>query len=197
MISVRYAVEGLTDVAVARRLISVCGLVPVETLVAHGKTKLDPRLPGFNAAAQRAPYVVLRDADHDSGCIVELRDRLLGDRPAPLMCCRIAVREIESWLLADHEGFRDFFHVQRKPPDLPDNEDRPKRTLVNLCRRSRRIAIREGIVPREGSGRSVGPDYVALVGEFASSRWSPEEARERSDSLDRALRCIESLPLRL
>ena len=44
----------------------------------------------------------------------------------------------------------------------------PKTTLINLARRSRRRAIREGIVPREGSGGRVGSGYPGRLIEFVA-----------------------------
>jgi len=43
--------------------------------------------------------------------------------------------------------------VPREPEEVPD----PKQALVNIARRSRNRAIRQDMVPREGSGRPVGP----------------------------------------
>jgi hypothetical protein len=36
-------------------------------LIAGGKTKLDPRLPGYLDAARRTPWLILRDLDRDAG----------------------------------------------------------------------------------------------------------------------------------
>jgi len=65
--------------------------------------------------------------------------------------------------------------------------------LVDLARLSRRNAIRKDMVPREGSGRSVGPAYASRLVEFATGQWQPEAAAERCESLRRAMRCLERL----
>jgi hypothetical protein len=108
------------------------------------------------------------------------------------LCFRVAEREIESWALADEQTFSMYFGVATKRlPQDPDALADPKQALVNLCRRSSRRETREGIVPREGSGRSVGPLYVALLRDYAR-HWSVTAACERSQSVRRAFTAMET-----
>jgi len=65
--------------------------------------------------------------------------------------------------------------------------------MVDLARRSRRRTIREDMVPREGSGREVGPAYSSRMIEFVRNAWSPEAAMEASDSLCRCVECLIEL----
>lgn len=193
---VRYAVEGPTDEPLAKRLISTVGMNPRATLIAGGKPKLDPKLPGYNAAARYSAWLVLRDLDHDDagGCVPELVYDLLGGPPSEGMCFRIAVREAEAWLLADAGSFAQFFGVSRaKVPHNVESLSDPKQSLVNLCRGSRNRGIRVGMVPRQGSRRDVGESYRILVSEFVEDAWNPQQARLASPSLDRALIALERL----
>ena len=48
-------------------------------------------------------------------------------------------------------------------------------------------------MPREESGRSVGPAYASRLIEFASSFWRPTKTAHQSDSLRRMITCIEKL----
>jgi len=109
------------------------------------------------------------------------------------MCLRLAVRQVEAWLLADRDAIARHFHLRRQVPDRPELEADPKVVLVNLCRTSRRRDVREGMVPREASGRAIGPEYVALVRDFAANGWDPLRARPNAPSLDRAIRAIERM----
>ena len=140
MTDVRYAVEGPTDEPLAKRLIGAVGMNPLATFIAGGKPKLDPKLPGYDAAGHHSAWLVLRDLDHDdaSRCVPELVQFLLGGPPSRGMCFRIAVREAEAWMLADAEGCAGFFGVStvNVPSDVESLSD-PKQSLVNLCRRSR------------------------------------------------------------
>ena len=77
---------------------------------------------------------------------------------APGLCFRVAVRAVEAWLLADAEHIADFLGVARsRVPSNPETLDDPKAAMVALGRTSRRRDIREDMVPRDGSGRRVGP----------------------------------------
>ena len=189
MTFVRLALEGETDVPVAKRILNVAGVESLEPIVARSKTRLDPLIPGLNRAAAGMNWLILRDLDHDAPCPAGLVGRLLGgNRLAPRMGVRIAVRATESWLLADTEAFVAEFsvpgkHVPRSPDDLSD----PKQALVNACRRSRRREIRRAMTPHPRSGRRVGPEYSSRVIRFAETRWDPERAATRSPSLWRAL----------
>lgn len=83
----------------------------------------------------------------------------------------------------------------RVPPN-PDAEPDPKTTLIDLARRSRRRAIREDIVPREGSGSRVGPGYAGRLIEFvmtAGHPWRPNVAAQHSDSLRRCVEALQAL----
>ncbi len=59
--------------------------------------------------------------------------------PAPYMCFRVAVREVEAWLLADREQIARFLSIARsRVPQSPETLDNPKQRLVELARHSRR-----------------------------------------------------------
>lgn len=170
------AVEGVTDEAVVRRLITHVGAQPGTVYGRQGKPHLRERIAGYNNAARHAPWIVLVDLDHDADCAPPLCAHRLS-APAQLLCFRVAVRAVEAWLLADAEALADFLSVPRKKiPDEPDRLPTPKEALVNLARASRRKVIREDMAPRPGSGRAVGPAYASRVIEFASSCWQPDRA---------------------
>ena len=187
------AVEGLVDEAVLRRIVEQAG-GETGTVYGHrGKTYLRRRISGFNQAARYSPWVVLVDLDEDAECAPTLRAEWLPD-PASGLCFRVAIREVEAWLLADAETLAHFLSVARRAvPDDPESLAHPKAAMVNLGRRSRRGAIRKDMVPRRGSGRAVGPAYTSRLVEFASTAWRPEVAAERCDSLKRAIRCVRTL----
>jgi len=184
------AVEGSVDEAILRRLVSHVGGGLGATYGKRGKQHLRVRLAGYNSAAEHAPWIALVDLDDDYDCAPPLRQEWLPN-PARWMCFRVAVREVEAWLIADHEGIAKYLSLSRAivPRTSEDLVD-PKRTMVDLARRSRRRDIREGMVPSAGSGRGVGPTYSSSLIEFALEHWSPQRAQDRADSLRR---CIERL----
>lgn len=187
------AVEGVTDEVVARRLITLAGGEPGPVYGKQGKPHLRKRLTGYNHAARHAPWLVLIDLDRDPTCPPEARAQWLA-QPAPYLCLRVVVHAIEAWLMADAEGFASFLGVPvRKLPSIPDAVWNPKDLAINLARSSKRKNIRDDMVPREGSGRPVGPAYPSRLMEFATAHWRPEVAAARSDSLQRAIRCLDEL----
>jgi hypothetical protein len=196
MIEVVYAVEGPTDEPVATRLIEMAGCHPRRVFTAQGKSKLDPKIPGYNHSARHRCWLVLRDLDHDdkANCLPDLLKTLANGALAPRLALRLAVQAAEAWLLADVQAFSDFFRVaRRRIPVDPDLLDDPKLAVVNTCRASRSRGVRTAMVPREGSGRKVGPEYVATVRAFAADHWDIQRASFGSPSLRRATERVERM----
>lgn len=187
------SVEGIVDEAVYRRLARSAGADPGLVYGRNGKADLKERIGGYNAAASHSPWVVFVDLDHDADCAPELRKTWLPD-PSRLMCFRVAVREVESWLLADRERIAPFLGVSPVHVPLdPDCLDDPKQRLIEIARRSHRRAVREDMAPRPGSGRSEGPAYASRIIEFTASLWRSEVAAVYSDSLHRCRMRLEEL----
>jgi len=188
------AVEGMTDEAIVRRVLGELGYAPIRVFPSGGKVALLQKLPRYNIAAQHRPWLVLVDLDHDAECAAAARALWLPS-PSDDMCLRIAVPEAESWLLADRDSLAGFLGVvvSRIPLD-PESLDDPKQTLVNLARRSRRRAVREGMVPRRASGRAVGPLYTSLVIQYVFGAWRPQVAAGYADSLRRFMLRVSELP---
>jgi hypothetical protein len=187
VVVVSAAVEGDLDEAVARRLITEAGGKVGTVYGKSGKLALKRGIGGYNAAARYAPWLVLVDLDHSAECAPPLKQEWLP-HPSPQLCFRVAVREIEAWLLADVETLSAHLSVPRGRFTLnPELLDDPKAEMVNLARHSRRGAIKADLVPRERSGREVGPAYSSRLIEYVESEWRPREAATRSDSLRRSL----------
>jgi len=187
------AVEGILDEAVARKLIVVAGGRPGTIYGKNGKSFLRRHINAYNRAAHHMPWMVLVDLDREAECAPPLRKEWVSD-PAPCLCFRVAVREVEAWLMADEESLVPFLSVahSRIPPD-PESLLEPKTEMVNLARHSRRREIREDMVPREGSGRSLGPAYASRLIEYVETRWRPEVATKRANSLRRAIMCLKRI----
>lgn len=192
MAGVLTIVEGESDLGFAQSLITAAGATPGTPLVQRGHGNLDTRLRDhWNQSSNLAPMLILRDLYPpygDTDCAPGTVDALTDGRlQAHNLCLRIAVQEIEAWAMADASGCAAYFGLkQRLLPAAPDDLPGPKETFISLCRRSSRRVVREGIVPRPGSGITIGPEYVVLLQDYASS-WRPDVAAERSPSLARAL----------
>ncbi len=190
------AVEGPTDEAVLRRLVQDCGGLAGTVYGKNGKGRLLQRIGGYNLAARHHPWVILVDLDRDDDCAPTFVKRHL-ESPAPHLCFRVAFREVEAWLLADRERFSSFFGIPlSKVPARPEELLDPKRAVVDLARISRRKEVRQDMVPRPESGRTVGPAYTSRIIEYVRNLekgWRPAVGAESADSLRRCLRCLERL----
>ena len=192
---INFVVEGAIDAAVARKLIRSRGAIPGMERIARGKGTFMAVLPKYNAAARFQRWLAIRDLDHDADCAPALvqAHKL---QPNDFWSYRIAVREVEAWLMADREAFAHALGVSvaaisTQPEAIAD----PKLTIVNLARRSRRRGIQLGLVPEEGAGITIGPEYSAWMSDFAESTWDPDRACETAviPSLVGALRSIQSI----
>jgi hypothetical protein len=187
-LTVSGAVEGLVDRAVATALLHHVRLQAGPVHVKGGKPNLLARLDGYNNAARFSPWLVLVDLDRHDECAAAFVRQHLPD-PAAGMHLRVAVRQVESWLMADAEELSTFLSVPRSSvPSDPDRCEDAKRDMVMLSGRSRRRLVRDEMLPRPRSGRAVGPAYTSRLIEFVSTRWRPEHAAMRSESLERCVR---------
>lgn len=139
----------------------------------------------YNVAAKFQTIVGLADLEQEPCASELLKEKLKGERSARFHL-RLAVRMVESWIMADRQAFAAFLGIsQALIPTAPDEQEHPKRALVALAGRSRRKWIREALVP-DGSGAAVGPEYVPVLADFVESTWKLVEARQSSPSLERA-----------
>jgi hypothetical protein len=194
MVVVSAAVEGLVDEAVIKSLIAEAGAVTGQVYGKRGKPFLRQSIGGYNNSAKFRPWVVLVDLDQDAACAPELCQNWLPAKAA-MLCFRVAVRAVEAWLLSDRESIAKFLSVSMSLVPLnPESETNPKKVMVNLAARSKRRNIRDDMVPRPESGRSVGPAYTSRLIEFIQSPlWRPKIAAEGSQSLRRCRMCLERL----
>jgi hypothetical protein len=105
---------------------------------------------------------------------------------------RIAVREVEAWLLGDRHGIARFMGVAinlvpQNPEALPD----PKAELIKVARHCRDRNLRDAIVPFGTA--PIGHDYNAEIGRFVLESWDPGAAAHECQSLNRMMQKIEAL----
>jgi hypothetical protein len=197
MTEVLYAVEGGTDVPVAEKLIAHVGRRPRQVSASGGSGVIDAKLGRWAQPSNHAPMLILRDWDLSDGvlCPPALIDKIAGHARPANVAVRIAVRSMESWLMADTFAARRFFQTSRLPQQ-PELLDRPKLALVDACRDSRLRRVRIGMVPRPGSGGAVGADFALLIGEYAREHWDPVRAQVNAPSLRRAIARMQELVTR-
>ncbi len=102
---------------------------------------------------------------------------------------RVAVREIESWIIADHEAWAAFIGIPASNfSQQPDQLDDPKRHLLNVIRKKGRKKIHREMLPQGAA--QIGPRYNEILCDFVDRLWEPERAAKRSPRLDRALKAL-------
>ncbi len=147
---------------------------------------------GFNNASKGMPYLVLTNLDR-----VECAPKLIKEwLPIPIhhnLLFRVAVREVETWVLADRDRFAKFVGIRKAlvPVDVDAIND-PKECLINLANRSRKRELRDDIVPIEGSTAKQGPNYNGRLISFVEEFWNPHEAMHNSPSLERTIKAVEN-----
>lgn len=151
-----------------------------------GSGYLRSRMRNFCELAGQMPVLLLTDLD-TAQCPMTLigawsRNNAIPDR----LIFRIAVRQVESWLLADRESIASLLKVSlRRLPGNPDKLPDAKRFLLQLAGKAPR-RVREELVVARGATAGQGLGYNTFLSDFVRSRWNPSRAAMRSDSLNRA-----------
>ena len=196
MAPVDILVEGSLDAVVAQKLLGHLGLTCGTVFGQRGWTYIQQKVSGF--ASAKSPILILVDfMDTGAACAPEIVGSWLPS--AHELCVfRVAVRELESWLMADRNTFAEFAHIAlAKVPLQPDGITDPKQTLINLSRHSRSSKIRNGMVPARGTSASEGVSYTPLLTAYCRNHWRPDIAAEASPSLSKALTRLNELHQRL
>jgi hypothetical protein len=188
-IPINLAVEDLLSEAVARRLLHHAQKnFAIGTVFNRGGFGyLRRTAEGWNAQAKSVPFFLLTDLD-TAPCPSDLLGQWLPNGIHPNMLARVAVREVEAWLLADSEAVASFLGLaQQTMPANPDGLNDPKAELVRLAARSRKSGIKQRLIPKPNSTAKQGRDYNACLTEFVTGTWRPEVAANLSPSLERCL----------
>ena len=194
------AVEDRLSEAVAKRLIAdyAPDLQVFQTLGLRGYGYLRRNLPKLDEIARYLrPALVFTDLDNPASCPPALiQNWTQGIGLSPNLLFRVAILEIEAWLLADRDGIARWMSLadRRRIPANPESIVDPKRTIIELANRSRNRQLRRAIVPGRGIGANrIGPSYNEKMSEFATHHWNPAAARRSAPSLNRAIARIAEL----
>lgn len=182
--SLNIVIEDVLSEVVMRRLLMQLGYMGMTTYrVTRGNGNIKANVEKYKGASQVVPHIVLTDLDRYP-CPPALLDAWnVGSLP-PTMLLRIAVREVEAWLLSDRKGIADFLHTAiEKVPINPEAEGDPKQTLFSIIRKSRKRRLVEEMIPQPGA--HIGPLYNERMCDFALNHWDIENAAENAPSMAR------------
>jgi len=162
------------------------GLAVTQLLRRGGFGYLRSRMRSFCELARHMPVLLLTDLDAEECPATLIEDWSRRDAIPEQLLFRVAVRQVESWLLADRDGMARLLKVsvRQLPPD-PDALPDAKRSLLQLAQRAPR-AIREDLVAETGATASQGLGYNSVLSNFVRTSWDPSQAVHRSNSLARA-----------
>lgn len=143
-----------------------------------------------NSAVKASPYLVLTDLDKNE-CPLALMSEWLAYPKHPNLIFRVAVKEVEAWLLAHREAFAQFLGVSVDLiPGNVDSISDPKQLLIEITRKSNKRSLREAIIPSKNSTAKIGRDYNGQLIQFVQQNWQVEIAKTHSKSLERAVNAI-------
>lgn len=160
---------------------------------AGGFGEIRGNLEKYLKLAIREPVVLITDLDRYQ-CAPSLIAEWFGkNEQSNFLCFRVAVREIESWLMADRTNFASYVGVsEAKVPRQIENESDPKSRLIAIAKNARK-GVRDEIV-RKGSARlSQALGYNDALSTFVDSNWNADAAAEQSNSLKRAIDSLARL----
>ena len=185
---------------VVRRIVDyLAGKVPRKVVlmdgypfVVGGYGQLKVKAKKWAEAAEHGSWMlVVTDMDTDKGLTPnDLGEKWLGvdclGMLPPKFIFRIAVREIESWIMADREAFAKYLHVSEdNVTTTPDELSDPKLELFRIIREKCKALRFKRMLPTKN--QHVGIDYNVRMCEFVDKFWRIEKAMQVSPSLHRAV----------
>jgi len=184
------AVEDALSEAVVRKIVAVVrpDLTLFQVMRKNGHGYIRARIRALNRTAHNLPVFVLIDLDDPVRCPADLISTFLPVPRAQRLLFRVAVMEVESWILADRAQFAKFLAIRDDAiPTNPDAVPRPKELIVSLARRSKRREIRDDLVPARGDTRVVGAAFNPRLISFVENSWNIDIAADASGSLRRTV----------
>jgi hypothetical protein len=158
-----------------------------------GSGYLKKRCHAFNNMARSQPILLLTDLDL-AACAPSLRAQWLSQPCHAQFLFRVAVREVEAWLLAADHELRNFLSVRRKwTVAAPESLSDPKAELLKIAAESKKRELRESLVRIESGNLRQGPAYNSTLARFIGGAWSPDVAEAKCPSFKRLLKALSSL----
>lgn len=182
--------DALSEAVVRKTFAAVYEESPITLFLGlRGNSYLRKKADSFNQTSKGSPVFLLTDQDDSNSCPPSLIESWLKGPRHPNFLFRVAVMEVESWVMADRESFAKFLSIpQERIPINTDSIPRPKEFLVSLARLSSSSRLREDLVPMPGATSKVGPAYNPQLTAYVARSWNPEAAAVVSGSLRRTLR---------
>ena len=186
--SVILAVEDELSEVISTKILKSFGIEVMVVLGNNGNGYLRKKSPELNRSARGLDIFLLTDLDSTRNCPPEHIRSWIKVPLNPRFFFRVAVMEVESWLMVDRTGVANFLSIRvNRIPLNTDNIPNPKEFPVSLARRSKKRRLRDELVPEPGAKIPVGYGYNTRLMEFIREHWNLERAATISPSLKRTL----------
>ncbi len=180
---------------VMRKMLTGCSTLSTSDIIPlskRGRGYIHSRINEFNNQ-NNIPFFILADLDSDE-CAPGLIKMWMKQPLKQNILLRIAVREIESWLIADTKGLSRYLRLDhafiKKEVNIPDNLPNPKEKLISLVDRSNSRSLKNDIVRNEKGSYKQGPGYNSRLTDYVNNYWNIKLAAASSNSLKRAIDSI-------
>lgn len=200
MFFINIATEDELSEAIGVKIVSEC----IPEFSVHLKLRksgfgyLKKKLSVFCEIAKREPVLLITDLDQSRCPSALIASWMVDVKPPQDFIFRVAIREIESWLLADQRAIRKIIGAQASTlPRNLDDIDNPKDLLLRLVERGAARDVKRDLLIKRGEVAAQGLGYNDRLCKHIEAEWNPERAAQRSDSLERMLRRLKELRTRL
>ncbi len=186
--SVILAVEDELSEVISTKLLKNFGVKITTVIRDNGNAYPRQKAPELNRAAKGINIFLLTDLNSSNHCPMGLINSWIKGPLNPRFLFRVAIMEVESWLMADRDSFANFLSIPvNRIPANTDDISNPKEFLVSLARNSRKRKLRDELVPKPRARIPVGYGYNTRLSEFVREHWKLERAATVSPSLKRTL----------
>lgn len=150
--------------------------------------------PAFNNMAKVCPVLLLTDLDQRP-CAPALLQAWLSQPKHRNFLLRVAIREVEAWVLAADDSFGRFLGVRRKlTVPAPESLLDPKVELLKFASTCPRRDVRDALVRRDADGNlKQGPAYNSTLASYVNLVWQPDVAAKKCSSLQKMLHALAGL----
>ena len=185
--------EDLLTASVIKRLVNEFNnkITITQEINAHGFGKIKRDILKYNNAAKNKPFLIITDLDKKECAISLIDDWFSNTKKESELIFRVAVKEIDAWILADKKGIAKALNISSDIiPSEPEKIDNPKELLMQLAKKSKCRKIREEFPPKDFFAHQ-GPLYNILLTDFVNNEWNLNEAKLHSRSLEKAYMAIK------
>ena len=189
------AVEDKLSDAVATKILKKHGFKIVKRIGFRGNDYLRQKAKGLNQNARKPHNVfMLTDLDSPKICPPELIQSWIQGSLNLGFFLRVAVMEVESWVMADQSAFAEFLRIPiQEVPTRTDEIPDPKVSLLSLAEKSKSTELRKDLLPKNGNKTSkIGHGYNTRLSEFVRDYWDLNRAASASPSLKKTVDRLQS-----